>query len=497
LPTHREGGPNRRDDSERIPLHRFYFCASLVILTIASICAGAEPEENKDVTYHVAPKPLLPGTITEDWPSFLGPTHNAVTRETNLVASFPAGGPPLVWEMKRGSGYSAPAISAGKLLVLHRVGEQEVVDCLDPETGKRFWRFAYPTEYRDRYGLNDGPRGAPVIDGGLAYTYGVEGKLHCLDLATGAVKWKHDILSEFSLPQQFFGVGDTPLVEGDHVIINVGAAPKGPCVVAFNKITGQVAWKTDEKLSNTWGPSYASPIPATVNGVRRVFVFAGGESRPPTGGVMSVDPATGKVDFAMKHRSRTYESVNASSPLIIGNQLFVSECYGSGGSLIDLKADGSAKELWNSKALGTHFMNAIAKDGYLYGVDGHGPLDCPLVCLDLKTGEEMWRKEINFRETVPFGGRAEQREVPLARASLILCPDGRFLCLGEFGHLLWVDLSPKGYQELSRSWPFFAGETWTGPVLSHGLLYVCQNTRDALHGGEGPKLLCYDVRASK
>ena len=71
--------------------------------------------------------------------------------------------------------------------------------------------------------------------------------------------------------------------------------------------------------------------------------------------------------------------------------------------------------------------------------------------------------------------------------------DGRVLCLGEFGHLLWVDLSPAGYKELARAWLFAASETWTPPVLSKGLLYVCQNSRDSMHNTP-PRLLCYDLR---
>ena len=290
-------------------------------------------------------------------------------------------------------------------------------------------------------------------------------------------------------------MGPTPLVEGDKLIINIGA-PKGPCVIALDKSTGKTVWATNETLSNTWGPSYASPVPATVNGVRRVFVFAGGESRPPTGGLMSIDPTNGKVDFAVKHRSRTYESVNASSPLILGNQVFISECYGSGGTLFDLLPDGSAKEVWRSPALGTHFMEAIAKDGYLYGADGHGPLNCPLVCISLKTGEEVWRNDVEWIDTFQTPEGPRRRNSGLGLCSMLSVADGRVLCLGDTGHLLWIELTPQGFKELSRASLFFAPESWTGPVLSHGLLYVCQNQRDLIHGG-GPRLLCYDLRAGK
>lgn len=461
--------------------------------TVADLAPMAPPsaQANADLTFHAAPKPLPTGAVTQEWASFLGPNHNAVCNETRILHHFPKGGPALVWEVKKGSGYSAPAVAGGRVVLLHRVGDVEAVDCLEAETGKRFWRFTYPTEYQDRFGYCHGPRSSPVIDGDRAYAYGAEGKVHCLKLETGQLIWQRDLSAEFKLKQNFFGVGSSPLVEGKYLIINVGA-DGGPCVAAFDKMTGKLAWGAGDR----WGPSYATPVPADVLGKRRLFVFAGGESRPATGGLLCIDPANGAVDFTFPWRSRSYESVNASSPLILGSQVFISECYGAGGALLDLSKDAAggieAKPAWTSLKLGTHFMTAIEKDGYLYGVDGHGPLDAPLVCVDLKTGDEMWRKDVNFQETFDSGSGPHKQEIGLARATLLNI-EGQLLCLGEYGHLLWLEPSPKGYKELDRAWLFAAGESWSPPVLSHGLLYVCQNTSDALHK-KGTRLLCYDLR---
>ena len=217
----------------------------------------------------------------------------------------------------------------------HRVGNQERVDCLHPETGAKYWEFAYPTKFEDRYGYNNGPRASPVIDGDRLYTYGAEGKLHCLRLQTGQVYWKRDIAAEFKIPQDFFGTATTPLIEGDLLIINIGV-PKGPSVAAFNKVTGKMVWGAGDQ----WGASYSSPVAATVNGKRRVFVLAGGESQPPTGGLLSIDPASGAIDFSFPWRSRSYESVNASSPVVVGNQIFVSASYRTGGALVNALPDG-------------------------------------------------------------------------------------------------------------------------------------------------------------
>ena len=284
-------------------------------------------------------------------------------------------------------------------------------------------------------------------------------------------------------------VGATPLIEGDLLIVNVGAE-KGPSVAGFDLKTGKMAWGAGTQ----WGASYASPVPAVVHGKRRVFVFAGGESRPATGGLMCIDPANGAVDFSFPWRGRRYESVNASSPVVVGNDVFVSECYGKGSAMVQVTVDVRAKLLWEVEDFVTHFMTAVHKEGYLYGVHGHGPLDSPVVCLDVKDGTEMWRHEPEYEETVTIRGEPVKRKLNLARASFVHFPkEGKTLCLGEWGHLAWLDLNPKGYKEMSRAWLFAAGETWTGPVVSKGLLYVCQNSEDSIQ--KTPmRLICYDLR---
>ena len=446
------------------------------------------PQPHPRVIFHTAPKPLSPAAVTHDWPCFLGPTHNAISSETRLLKQWPEGGPNLVWEMARGTGYSSPAILGDRLVFLHRMGNEGIVECLHPETGESYWQFSYPTAYQDRFGYNNGPRSSPVIDRDRVYVFSAEGKLFCLKLATGQVIWQRDLASEFRVAAEFFGTATTPLVEGDLVIINLGA-PGGPCVVAFDRRSGRVVWGAGDR----WGPSYASPVPAVVHGRRRVFVFAGGESRPPAGGLLSIDPANGRIDFEFPWRSQLFESVNASSPVIVGNRVFISANYQAGSTLVQINQDMRHRQLWTNHDLGTHWNTAVFKDGYFYGFDGHFESDSALLSISAKTGKTMWRIEPEWEETVVVGGREQRMRLSTYRGSL-LWADGHFLCLGEFGHLLWLDLSPEGYKELQRAWLFVARETWALPVLSRGLLYICQNSRDVIHR-KPPRLLCYDLRA--
>jgi outer membrane protein assembly factor BamB len=437
---------------------------------------------------HRKPKPLPKDAVTHDWAAFLGPTHNAVSTETRLSRTLP---PPLVWEFAKGTGYASPAIAGDHLVFLHRLANEEIVECLHPETGSSQWQFRYATAFEDRYGYNNGPRSSPVIDtsdGGRVYTMGAEGNLHCLELGSGKMVWKRDLRAEYRVPQDFFGTASTPLVEGRLLVVNVGA-PGGPCVTGLDKATGREAWRAGKE----WGPSYASPVPAVMHGKRRVFVFAGGESAPPSGGLMSIDPATGHVDFVFPWRSRTHDSVNASCPVVFDDKVFLSASYRTGSALVEVRPDFTHRVAWTTQEFGLHFNTAIHRDGYLYGFDGRNEPDASLACLDATNGRVAWRATPEWTETVDARGGGRQQILGTYRGSL-LAVDGQFLCLGELGHLLWIDLTPKGYKEVSRAWLFAGREAWVLPVLSRGLLYVVQNTRDMLQG-TGPRLLCYDLRA--
>jgi outer membrane protein assembly factor BamB len=296
-----------------------------------------------------------------------------------------------------------------------------------------------------------------------------------------------DLRQDYGVTQDFFGTASTPLVEGDLLVVNIGASD-GACVTAFETATGREVWRAGE-----WGPGYASPVPGVVQGQRRVFVFTGGESSPPAGGLLSIDPATGGIDFAFPFRSRTYESVNASCPVVFDDKVFISASYRTGGALLQVAQDLSHRVEWTTQDFALHYNTAIHQEGYLYGFDGRNQGDASLACVDVATGDIVWREASQWTERFEMGGQMREQMMGTARGSL-LAVDGHFLCLGELGHLIWMDLTPLGYTEVSRAWLFAARESWTLPVLSRGLLYVVQNTTDLLQG-TNPRLVCYDLRA--
>ena len=438
-----------------------------VVALISSTLAADEPA----AIFHAAPKPLSSQAKTDDWPRFLGPTNDAASSETHLLEAWPKGGPAKVWEFEKGTGWACPAISGDRLVLFHRRDGREVVDCLHRETGKPFWNFSYDAPYRDRYGASDGPRTSPVISGKLVFVVGVTAQLHCLDLETGKVIWQRDLQNDFALLPNFFGRGSTPLILGNQLVLNLGG--KGDvCVAALDLATGKTLWTSRHE----WGASYASPIPATIHGRQCVLVFAGGESRPPTGGLLCLDAKNGEVLNATPHRADIAESVSASSPVVVGNRVFVTESYGSGGEMIEIDPDFKAKSAWRSEHFGVYFMTPVVQDGCLFGFDGQQPRLAELVCYEAASGKELWRDDL--------GGK-------FGRGSLLRTASGA-IGLGEFGDLALLELSPKGVRIKQQVKLFNAPETWTLPALSHGLLYVCQNERSS--DGKAPRLICYDFR---
>jgi outer membrane protein assembly factor BamB len=410
-----------------------------------------------------------------DWPRFLGPTGDSVSSEKGLRTPWPKYGPRLVWHRRIGTGFAMPVISRGRLFLFDRVGNTARLHCWKSETAEPLWTFDYPTEYRDFYGYNGGPRCCPVVDGNRVYIFGAEGMLHCVRVRDGKLVWKVDTRATFGVVQNFFGVGSTPVVEGDLLLVQVGGSPKssgtvpfdelkgnGSGVVAFDKYTGKVRYRVSDELA-----SYASPVLATIGKRRWCFVFA-------RGGLLGLETKSGKVAFHFPWRARALESVIASNPVVVGKRVLISECYGPGSALLDL-ASGRPREVWTDadrgrrKSMRCHWMTPIHVGGYLYGSSGRHLREAELRCIELATGKVKWR------------------EPGLTRCSLLLVGD-HFICLGEEGTLRLLRVNPRKYDEVSRvdelrplgrdgeplpgAEPLLEYPCWAAPILSHGLLYV-------------------------
>lgn len=389
-----------------------------------------------------------------DWPIFNGPRQDGTSTETGLRLDWPEAGPPVVWRKPLGPSFSPPVVAKGRLIAFHRVANDEVVECVEARTAKRLWEFRYPTRYKDRYQYNGGPRSSPVIDGDRVVTYGAEGTLTCLDLATGRKVWQRALNKELEAPPEFFGVGTPPVIEGDVILLNPGA-PGGAGVVGVDKRTGKTAWTTSGH-----GASYSAPVVRTVGG-RRMAVFFTKD------GLLVVAPETGKVLYEYPLRSLQYESVNAASPVVVGDVVFLSAAYNVGAIALRLATDGLEIVWQDREAMQNHWATSIHHEGHLYGVHGRHAREAEVRCVEWATGRVAWAS--------PRG---------LGRLTAILA-QGHLIAMAEGGQLVVIQANPERYVETRRT-PMLEGPCYAPPVLANGLLYIRNET----------VMLCCDVRSA-
>lgn len=462
---------------------------SLLILTVlfATFTVAETAGTETAGTEETVPD-LRTRTSGSDWPSFLGPGRDGRSSETLGLREWPPEGPPVAWSVEVGEGYSAPSIALGRLLLFDRTDGNARLRTFRSETGELLWTEKYPYEYEDFYGYSNGPRASPVVDGERVYTFGVEGRLRAHRVTDGKLLWDVDTSERFGVKQNFFGAGATPIVSGDLLIAHIGgsppdspgtmsgeAVPNGSAIVAFDKMTGEVRYQVGDELA-----SYSSPVLATIKGRPWGFVFA-------RGGLLGFDPEDGKIRFHYPWRAKILESVNAATPIVVGDQVFLTETYGPGSSLLRIQDDGYEivwrdQEKSRKRRLASHWSTPIHDQGHLYGSAGRNSGNAVLKSIDLATGEENWSEDGLTRST-------------------LLYADGHLIVLSEYGKLLLVEATPdkfslvsevdlgkeppKGAPEGPSKRPVIRHPAWNAPVLAHGYLYIRGKDR----------LICFDLAA--
>ncbi len=384
---------------------------------------------------------LLATVAADDWPQWLGPTRDNATPQKvapwkdNLKTE---------WKTPAGEGHSSPIVAGGRIYLHDRVRDksEEQVTAWDAASGKELWRQTYPrAEFKSMFG--GGPRATPLVDGERLYTFGVTGILTCWEAATGKQLWQIETLKEFKAPNLFFGISCSPIVDGDHLLLNIGGP--GASIVAFKKTTGEVAWKAlDDKAS------YASALLIGQSKERQAVFLT-------HNGLVSLSPADGSVFWRFGLVDQLSES--STTPVLVGDYLVGSSVtYGSACLKLEMK-DGKpgATEVWKNPALTCYISTpvAVGKET-LYVVTGtlKKPPTATLRCVDIKTGKELWNRP----------------EVGKYHATLLRTGDDKLLMLGDGGELALLDPNEKEFRELAKG--KICGFTWAHPAISGGRLYV-------------------------
>jgi outer membrane protein assembly factor BamB len=389
---------------------------------------------------------LLAGTALAEWPQILGPTRDGVAVTDTIGTDFPSGEPEIVWSKAIGSGFAGPVVAGGKVFVFHRQGDEVHLDALDASKGEQLWRFSYPTDYRDDFGFDNGPRAVPLVAEGRVFINGAEGMLHCIDSETGDKVWAKDLRKEFNADKGFFGRAPSPLIVGDTLILQIGG--EGAGIIGLNSKDGNLIWKaTDHECG------YASPIAVTLGGQPRVLAFT-------REGFVCLDPTTGKVLIDKRHRAEMHASVNAATPIFFEpNRVFLSACYGVGAALWEISPDkGTTSEIWSAEGrLDSHYATPVRFGNHLIGFHGRQESGTVLRCIDATTGKVAWASE-----SMPAG------TVTRAGETLVI--------LTERGELLLAKADRTAFEPTARG-QILGNGTRALPALSDGLFFARDTKR--------------------
>jgi outer membrane protein assembly factor BamB len=311
----------------------------------------------------------------DDWPQHLGPRRDGSSNEA-APEPWPEGGPEVVWRREIGRGFAAPSVAGDRLFLFHRVGNEVRLDCLRSEDGEPVWSYRADTAYRDDFGFSDGPRAAPTVAGDKVFVFGADGRLAAVDRASGELRWSLDTHERFAVRKGFFGASASPLVLGDRLFLNVGG--RDASLIAFDTRDGNALW-----TAGTDSASYASAVPLGWDDRPAVLFF----TREGLA-VTAVDD--GEILATFHLRAQINSSVNAATPLVLGDRIFASASYGAGAALLEPRA-GGLEPVWESDdVMSSHYSTSVAHDGLLFGFHGRQEYRAALRAVEIATGKVRW-----------------------------------------------------------------------------------------------------------
>ncbi len=381
-----------------------------------------------------------------DWPGFRGPKRDGVA--PGGAGDWAAAPPREVWRHPVGPAWSSVCVVGDRLFTQGQYDQEERVVCYHVVDGRELWRHAEANRHEDRES-GPGPRATPTFHDQKVYALGAKGVLVCLDAGSGKLVWRADLKETSDVELPMWGVACSPLVAGGKVIVHPGfkAAPR---LRAFDAADGKPAWS-----AGAGADGYSSPHLATLAGVPQVLIFA-------SDGLSSHDPATGQELWHYEWKSKGV-SQPVTQPLLLARDRVV---FSAGGMRMGTRcvqvshgSDGwSWQDLWETKKFNPGFNDFVHHSGSLYGLEMGR-----LVCLDAATGKERWRSG-------SYG------------AGQVLLAGDKLLVQAEDGHLVLVQASPDGLEEVAAR-EALGDKTWNHPVIANGRLFV-RNDRE---------LVCFDL----
>jgi len=399
-----------------------------------------------------------------DWPQWRGPQRNGISHESGLLKQWPKEGPKLLWQVNDiGDGYSTPAVVGTRIYLMSNRGfENEFVQSLSTQDGKPIWTTRVGNVGSPNDFLYAKARSTPTVDGDFIYALGSDGDLACLETRSGKIRWQKSIKNEFGGKPGIWAYAESPLVDGDAVVVTPGGAQA--TIVALNKKTGEVIWKSAVPGGDP--ASYASAIVVHAGGRKQYVQFL-------SKGIVGVDAKNGQ--FLWRYAEVAKGMAQMVTPVARDGYVY-GGAQGVGGGLVRLKADPggvAAEKVYFARGLPNDIGGSVLVGDYLYGTT-----DAGLVAAEFTTGTMKWETEGIGSGSVAYA-------------------DGQLYLHGENGNVALIEATPEAYREKGRFTPPvqpkrkrlgpFPEKAWTYPVIANGRLYIRDNGT----------LWAYEIKASR
>lgn len=385
---------------------------------------------------------------------FRGLNRDGVYAEKNLLTSWPAEGPALLWSNNEvGNGYGPPAITNDNVYITGEVDSMAYLFAYDLQ-GKLLWKSDFGKDWVVSY---QGSRSTPTVVGDLIYVCSGLGNLYCINAQSGKKVWSVDMLKDLGGKFTLFGHAESPLIDGDQVFLTPGGVDNN--VVSLNRFTGKINW-----ICKGFGetPGYNSPIMINLPSIKILVTFSAYH-------LMGIDAETGKLLWAdeqinvpVAERKPGMGDTHSNSAYFENGYIYYVAGDNNCGTKLKLSDDGKQiTQIWNNKAVDNYMGGFIKIDNRIYtGSEGKRSL----ICADAITGQVV--------DSLKIGSGA------------IALADNLLYYYNQRGEMNLVKPGADKMELISK-YKITAGtkEHFSHPVIKNGVLYI----------RHGKALMAYDI----
>jgi outer membrane protein assembly factor BamB len=373
----------------------------------------------------------------QDWPQWRGPARDGLIRAFKEPASWPM---TLTrrWSVEVGTGYATPLVVGNRLYVFSRQGDDEVLQALDPASGKSLWRTSYPAPFKMNPATaphGPGPKSTPTFAANRLFTLGISGIVTAFDATTGKQIWQRPA----DPVEPLYHTAMSPLVVGNQMILHIGGHDKG-ALTSFDVATGKVRW--------SWGgdgPAYGSPLLFDLGGTPQVVTFT-------QKNFVGVSLEDGKL---LWRRPFTTPSNTTSQTPLLYKDMVIQMGRNNGVKAFRVapaSGEWSTTDVWTTEEVSSHMSDAVAIDNVLFGLSHLNSGE--YFAVDLDTGKVLWKSEPR-----------QAAHAAITRAG------NTIFSLEDDSELVVIRLNRTRFEPVAR-YKVAESATWTQPVVSGNRIFV-------------------------